>query len=91
MGKSCVKVRGFTLNTPQSLELINFETMRKMLEDSVLKGKHTPIRTIEEGKIKRKLPERKLLTVNQPKVYSFKYFKNTIGQDFYSYPWGYKE
>lgn len=65
--------------------------MKKLLEDAVVEGKKTSIRTIVDGKIKRKLPERKLLTIDEPRVYSFNYFKNKISSDFKAYCWGYKK
>ena len=64
--------------------------MLKMLEEAVLHGNKGSIRTLVEGKIRRKIPQRKLFSVNESRVYSFNYFKNKIGHDFYSYPWGFR-
>lgn len=64
--------------------------MSRILFKSVLEQEeHEPIQTLVRNKIRRKLKERKIYSVNEKKEYKFSYFKNKITKNFTSEPWGF--
>jgi len=82
--QTVVKVKGINLHT-RNKELINFESMK----DLVLGITTEPIKTIEKNAICRDIKKTKLFYRRLEKLYSFKFTKRVIKENFVSYPYGY--
>lgn len=77
------KIRGFTLNTRNSL-LLNLETMK----DIVTKNPTSIVTINDPHKIVRK--KGKIYSLPQEKKYRLVYDKRVIGENYVTYPYGYK-
>ena len=82
--------RGFTLDSEEMKKKINYESMSKILFETILEDRTAePIETVVTHKIRRKMKERKVYSVNEGKQYRFNYFKNKITKELKSEPWGF--
>ncbi|GBN27020.1 hypothetical protein AVEN_38542-1 [Araneus ventricosus] len=84
-GKTCCKVRGFTLNF-QNNQSLNFESI-KHLVCSLDRKATIPLN--DAAKIIRDAKRRKVSNVQQTKLYRIVYDKRVIKEDFSTLPYGY--
>lgn len=82
-GKTCCKIRGFTLNH-QNSQLLNFNSIK----DIVLNSPNKEIVTVNPYKIKRDLKKVRILSCKEEKKYTFTFDKRVIRDDFITYPYG---
>lgn len=84
-GKTCCKIRGFTLNYMNSKKL-NFKSMESLVRNMDLERKIT----IENPcKITRDVKRRKVINKEETKIYKMVYEKRIMQDDFTTLPYGY--
>lgn len=83
--KTLVKVRGFTLNY-RSSQALNLESMK----DMVLNNQDLVIEVVEPLKINRCKKRKVIFNKTMSKKYGFVYNKRKIGQNYVTYPYGFK-
>ncbi|KAG8173060.1 hypothetical protein JTE90_016152 [Oedothorax gibbosus] len=84
-GKSVCKIRGFTLNYRNSLNL-NFNTVRSLVRDLDMTS---TIPIVNPNKIVRDKKKRKVTNNEETKLYKLVYDKRVICDDFTTIPYGY--
>ena len=82
-GKTCCKIRGFTLNFRNS-QLLNFDVLKSMICDQ-----DEPIAIQNPSKICRDAKRRKVLNKIETKLYKIVYDKRVIQPDLNTLPYGY--
>ena len=89
-GETSVHIRGFTMSLNDCQDKLNFQSMKKLLIDTVINNEEGVITTANQYKIKRQKIKRQLLTVNEERNYKFKYVKQRIVKEHLSVePYGY--
>lgn len=84
-GKTCCKIRGFTLNFRNSQSL-NFESIKRLVCEM---DTSTTIPLLNPAKITREAKRRKVINKQERKLYRLVYNKRVIQPDLTTLPYGY--
>lgn len=83
-GKTCCKVRGFTLNSRNS-QLLNFDTLKSMIYSM----DQEKVALLNPSKICRDAKRRKVVNKRETKIYRIIYDKRVIQEDLTTLPYGF--
>lgn len=92
-GKTCCKIRGFTLNT-RGQQILNFNSMKDLVLNEILEPDlETRTLTLHNPyKIQREAATRRIKTITQDKQYKLVFDKRVLDLDEYnSYPYGFQQ
>lgn len=85
-----VHIRGFTMSIKNVQEKLNFDSMKELLLNNLVNNEEGTITTLDVNKIRRDKNKRRLMTVQENKKYSFRYFKQRLVKETLSVePYGY--